>query len=273
MNHTNILKTITFTAFIFPLILSAARNDKVGVFTASYPTLAGIKWGNWGSRPYEYYWVSKIVPIQGKRVIDLGVGLPSQYNWYQYVINNLKPSFYAGIDFDGRVLQELEQGNNFEIRHMNMAQLEYPDKSFDIAYCISTFEHLPYEAFIKSIQEAHRVLTDEGLLIITLDEEWDQNQPSNYNNGWNTLELSLLEQGTFTRTHRSFGLPEFLTLIENYFTLVQEDAVVDPQTQIIYSSTDNHIYYNRVNRDPAILNSGLPTNSCVSYAVLKKKIH
>lgn len=252
----------------------ANKSNTVGLFKKSDPTIRTIKYGNWGSRPYEYAWVASIASIENKRVIDLGVGLPSQYDWYRYVIDNLKPTFYAGIDCDDRIKQELIAGPGFEIRHMDMAQLDYPDKSFDIAYCISTFEHIPYEIFMKSIQEAHRVLQDDGLLIITLDEEWDKNQPTNYHNGWNTLEQSLIAQGLFERKDRSFGLPEFLDLIKNYFELY-DDAIVKekPQwsTKIIASKNNRSVYYNRTNQDSALLNSGSIINSCVSYAVLKKK--
>ena len=172
-------------------------------------------------------WVSSVVPVYGKRVIDLGVGLPSQYNWYEYVMAELKPAFYVGVDYDGRILNELISKHNYEIRHMDMADLRYPDQLFDVAYCISTFEHIPYDTFMKSIQEAHRVLKDDGLLVITLDEEWDKDQPMNHGNGWNLLEQSLIEKGLFTRKNRSFGLPEFLNLIKDYFVLYQDDAIID----------------------------------------------
>lgn len=265
-------KILLLTFFVFPIISTRIDDRKyIGVFTKSDLTLPGIKWGNWGSRPYEYLWASKIVSIKDKNVIDLGVGLPSQYDWYNYAVNNLKPKFYAGIDSDSRILSELISQPNYEIAHMNMADLRYSDKSFDIACCISTFEHIPYEIFMKSIQEAHRVLKDDGLLVITLDEEWDKDQPTNYGNGWNTLELSLIEKGLFKRKNRSFGLPEFMNLIKDYFVLYQDDAVVEVDSGIIKSSVDSTIYYNRQDKDSSILNSGVAVNSCVSYALLKKK--
>ena len=249
------------------------KNLYVGLFKNTDPVLTGITYGNWGSRPYEYEWISSVVSVHNKRVLDLGVGLPSQYNWYRYVVTSLHPSFYAGIDADSRVLKELISEKNFEIKHMDMAKLNYEDKSFDIAYCISTFEHIPYETFMQSIQEAHRVLTDDGLLIITLDEEWDKNQLITHDNGWNTLEQSLMEKGIFKRKNRTFGLPEFLELIKNYFVLYLDDATINYESGTIESKKDNRVYYHRLNKDPNILNSGLIYNSCVSYAVLKKVIH
>ena len=185
--------------------INMSRRAYIGVFLPGDSALRSIKYGNWGSRPYEYWWTSKIVSVEGKRVIDLGVGLPSQYEWYKYVVKNLKPLFYAGIDWDGRIKDEVITTPHFEIKQMSMAGLEYPESSFDIAYCISTFEHIDYDVFMESIKETHRVLTDEGLLVITLDEEWDKNEPTTHGNGWNTLEQSLQTKNMFQRKKRSFG--------------------------------------------------------------------
>lgn len=266
--------------YIFSLILlffgcligEQNRRKNIGVFLRTDRRLENIVWGNWGSRPYEYYWAKTVVAIKDKNVIDLGVGLPSQYTWYHYVIKNLKPKFYAGIDCDARIINEQKKGRKYEIKFMDMSDLAYPSESFDIAYCISTFEHIPYDIFMKTITEAYRVLTPDGLLVITLDEEWDMNQPITHGNGWNTLEQSLIERGIFKRKARSFGLPEFLDLIKDYFVLYQDDAITDLSAGTIYSKTDGYVYYQRNNQDNTILNSGIDVNSCVSYALLKKKI-
>lgn len=275
----SIFKKIFFLSFIAIVCTQMCitesfnyRRKYVGLFNRQDPRVEGIRFGNWGSRPYEYAWTAEIIDIRGKQVIDLGTGIPSQYNWYEYVMRNLQPAFYAGIDYDGRMIPEQITEENFELKYMSMADLQYGDKTFDIAYCISTFEHIPYEIFVKSISEAHRVLKDDGLLVITLDEEWDKDVPFRHENSWNLLELDLAKRGLFKAKKRTFGLPEFLTLIQNHFELFQEDAVVDTRSGQIISNVDNFVYYNRTNRDKALLNSGQPANSCVSYAVLKKKV-
>jgi SAM-dependent methyltransferase len=268
--HLSALLAISICSNLLSHELSIVNSKKlVGVFTQSDPILPGITFGNWGSRPYEYAWAASLVSVENKKVIDLGVGLPSQYNWYEYVVNSLKPSFYVGIDYDGRMEKEIIKKDTYEMLHMNMADIKFPDKSFDIAYCISTYEHITYDIFIKAMQETHRVLKDDGILIITLDEEWDKDEPANHGNGWNLLEQSLITSGKFTREHRSFGLPEFMSLIKDYFVLYLDDAVVDGS--VIRSKNGSTIYYDRKNKDSAILNSGSAVNSCVSYAVLKKK--
>ncbi len=267
--------TAILALIFFGTFLQANEVKTIGICKKTDKVLEGITWGNWGSRPYEYYWVNSVVSVEGKRVIDLGVGLPSQYNWYEYIVKNQKPSFYAGIDFDGRMTkEEILNKPNFTMRYMSMADLKYPNDSFDVAYCISTFEHIPYEIFLKSIQECHRVLKDNGLLVITLDEQWDKKLPQTIHNKWNDLELSLIENGMFNREESalSFSLPNFLDLIKDYFILDNDDAVVNAFDQTITSSRNpNHYYYKRENADGSILYSPHIYNSSVSYAVLRKK--
>lgn len=254
--------------------MGVSEGKTVGIFKTSDPRLEGVKWGNWGSRPYEYEWISSILNVKDKKIIDLGCGLPSQYDWFQYVINSLNPAYYVGIDADARIINEQIENPSYTIGYMNMNQLRYPNKSFDVAYCISTFEHIEYDTFMKCIKEAHRVLNPEGLLLITLDESWDKNMPITSENGWNTLEQSLIQKKLFNSNRSSIGfsLPNFLKLVEKYFVLFEDDAALDIDNQTIYSkSNPSNFYYKRVNRDENILFSPIVYNSCVSYAVLKKK--
>ncbi len=248
-----------------------SKVKSMGIFARSDQQLEGIKYGNWGSRPYEYYWIANSVDISNKKVIDLGVGLPSQYEWYKYVVNTLRPEYYVGVDTDGRMKSEIIKELNHAMLHMDMTLLAFPDKEFDIAYCISTFEHIPYLDFMKAIQEAHRVLKDDGYLVLTLDEFWDKNIPLDEHNGWNILEQTVPSEKRMQGDQISFGLPDFLELIKEYFVPVDENVVIDINTKKISSSKDGAVYYQRQNRDPNILYSPEVYNSCVSYAVLKKR--
>lgn len=274
MNHTKILFLTTLFVSIATAnihIKNTTQEKQIGFFKTSDPQLGEIKIANWGSRPFEYYWAAHVVEIRNKRVIDLGIGIPSQHHWYRYVIQTLHPAYYAGIDADGRMQKEEIHADNYDIATMDMSSLKFGDKEFDIAYCISTFEHIPYPIFIKSIQETHRVLKDDGVLVITLDEHWDKDIPLDHNNGWNVLEQSVVNANLFKGSHQSFGLPDFLNLVKEYFVPLNDDISVDHNQKIIFSQKNGQIYYQRQNRDPSILCSPIEYNSCVSYAVLKKK--
>ena len=261
---------IFILGFSYQINLWASHRKYIGLFMRSDPRVEGIKYVGWGSRPYEYAWARSVVSVKNKCVIDLGIGLPSKHNWYRYVIENLQPSFYAGIDCRPEIKKQLCSDSNYEIRCMNMTRLKYPDKSFDVAYCISTFEHLTYEEFVAAVKETYRVLKDDGLLVVTLDEEWI-NTPTNPNNNWNFLEQDLIKKGLFCRKERSFGLPEFAHLIEDHFTFYQEDAIIDRDLGIIRSKENQCVYYQRSNWDEKFLSSRNRINSCVSYALFKKK--
>jgi len=241
------------------------------MFRPSDPQLHGIKYANWGSRPFEYYWAANIVEVNNKTILDLGVGIPSQHEWYKYMIDTLHPMYYAGIDADGRMKNEEIHANNYDMLAMDMSSLSFKDKTFDIAYCISTFEHIPYQIFMKSIQDTHRVLKDDGVLVITLDEHWDKNIPLDHHNGWNTLEQSVANTELFTFSDISFGLPDFLKLVQDYFVPLTDDITVDCEKKIIFSQETGQVYYQRQNKEQSILRSPILFNSCVSYAVLKKK--
>jgi len=220
-----------------------------GFFVENDKRIENLKYGNWGSRPYEYFWASNIVSVKGKQVIDLGVGIPSQHNWYMHVSRKLKPEYYIGIDADERIRNEEKKGKNFELRWMDMTNLEFKRESFHVAYCISVLEHLTIDQLYKSIAEIHRVLHDEGLLIVTLDEVWNISAPSH---DWNVLEKDLIKNGLYQRTGKSFGFLEFLSLIEDYFIPCHS------------------INCMRVNSDPHVLHNKY-WNSCVSYVLLRKR--
>ncbi len=252
-----------------------SSKNLVGIFKHTDNTLAGIMYGNSFSSPYEYAWAASVIPITNKRVIDLGVGIPSQYNWHKYVTNHLKPSFYVGIDSDERMQDYIDMLRNevikkdhYDMKVMDISHINYPDNSFDVAYCISVYAYMTYDTFITSIKETHRILKNDGLLIVTFNEVWDKNQPITYANSWNTLEQSLISREVCHKIHRSFGLPELLTLIKDYFVVYADDIIVE--NDIIRSQDHSTIYYDRNNSDSHILNSGLPINKCISYAVLKK---
>ena len=242
----------------------------IGLFSHRDPTIDCLLYANWGSRPYEYYWASTVIDSRDKKVIDIGMGLPSQSSWHQYVVGTFHPALYVGIDYDGRMLNEQVSTKQYELKFMSAVKIKYPDRYFDIAFAISSLHCMPYQTLMKSIAEIHRVLTDDGLLVITFEERWDHTQPLSHANNWNTLEQDLIKKNLFTPSHKCLGMPEFLVLIQDYFELVNQDAYISDSHDII-SKAHGGFYYHRNNKSETVLHSIPLYNSCVSYAVLKKK--
>ncbi|MEA2309453.1 MAG: hypothetical protein QOI65_1739 [Thermoleophilaceae bacterium] len=224
-----------------------AKPRPTGYFTWLDPRLEGIAYANWGSRPQEYRWAASSVDIRDKHVIDLGVGLPSQYGWARYAYDTLGPSRFHGIDFDERIRGEEVHEGGLTIEHGDMTSLGAGDDSYDVAFCLSVFEHLTIEQLERSCAEASRVLTRGGVLAVTLDEVWRLEGPAV---DWNVLEQDAIAAGRFSRGERTFSLPDFLELVAPWFR---------PMAPAPAPRRD-------ANR---LLLHSMKWNSCVSYALLQ----
>lgn len=230
--------------------------NNFGYFKPTDPCIDGIKFGNWGSRPYEYFWAASITDIKDKKVLDLGTGLPSEHNWYKFALDNLQPSHYHGIDFDSRMHNEPIDEHNCKMCWMDMSDLKIDDNSIDIIYSISTFEHIDnVETFMKCIKEANRVLKKEAVMVVTLDELWNTFNNDPIHSAWNELEKALRRDRKIYHINHSFGMKDFIELVSEYFEPVFEDDETAPQ---------------QINSQSDLLYSPL-WNSKVSHGVFKVK--
>jgi len=226
-----------------------------GYFKPTDPTLDGLRFGNWGSRPYEYYWAATILDAKDKTVLDLGIGSPSEHNWYDFVTNVMKTKLYCGIDFDERLKTETIDTDNCKVQWMDMTDLKFDNDKFDIVYCISTFEHFEKEElFLESIKEAHRVCKKDGLMVVTLDELWNKDNKDPIYSAWNELEKILIKNNHYDNSNISFGMKDFINLVSNYFEPLE------------FKTTE----IEKANSDESLLHSKI-WNSVVSYGIFKVK--
>lgn len=221
--------------------------NKFGYFRPTDPTVNGIRFGNWGSRPFEYFWASYIEPLEGKDILDIGTGLPSEHTWHNHVRTTLNPKSYLGIDMDDRLKNEEIHEENHKVLYMNAGNLDLPDNSIDVVLSISTFEHIDnLEVFDKVMSEAHRVLRPGGVMVLTLDEFWRHNDTNCL--PWNELERAKIRAGKLT-VGRSYGICDFAEDISQWFEPLETPPVkVDADSTMLYSP----VY-----------------NDCVSYGVFK----
>lgn len=226
-----------------------------GYFKNTDPVLSGIKFGNWGSRPYEYFWAATILDAKDKNVLDLGTGLPSEHNWFNFVIETLNSKTYCGIDFDSRMKNEEINNDKCEMQWMDMSDLKFEDNSFDLIYSISTFEHFDNEeCFMKSIKETHRVCKKDALMIVTLDEIWNIYNKDPIHSAWNELEKILIKNEKYDNSKVSFGMNNFINLISEFFEPVELN-----EEDVKKTNANESVLYSPV------------WNSSVSYGIFKVK--
>ena len=227
--------------------------EPFGYFKTTDPKLDGLRYGNWGSRPYEYMWASKIVSVKDKDVLDLGTGMPSDHNWHQFVREYLEPTSYVGIDINERMKQEEINEPSHKMLWMDMTDLKFPDQTFDVVYSLSTYEHIPVaEQFFKAMEETHRVMKPEGILVVTLDEIWNTllKPEECICSTWNDLERDLVKKNQL-RDHGiqfanfvspSFGIEQFSDLVKQWFKPVTEPPVKqNAQQGLLYSREYNSV--------------------------------
>jgi ubiquinone/menaquinone biosynthesis C-methylase UbiE len=222
---------------------------KFGYFKPSDPQFPGLRYGNWGSRPFEYFWTSCVEPVEGLDVLDIGTGLPSEHNWHEHVRDNLKPKSYLGFDFDSRIKLEEINTPTHKVRWMDASNLQLPDNSIDLVFSISTFEHIDNFDLFKSImKETARVMRPGAKMVLTLDEYWDWKDQSCL--PWNELERARVRVGVKTEG-RSYGICDFAEDIAEWF---------EPCDSVpVKNNADNSMLYSPV------------YNDCVSYGVFKVK--
>jgi len=138
----------------------------------------------WWSRSYEYAWASLFVKDYHV-VLDSGCGISHPFKFY---LSDQCKELYA-CDIDNRILSPedilkdiendfgKEVAKEFPEKYFNqinyikadLKRLPFKSKKFDLIYCISVLEHLPYQDIKLSLEEFKRTLKDVGLIVLTFD--------------------------------------------------------------------------------------------------------
>jgi|SRR6056297_614701 len=109
---------------------------------------------------------------QGMRVLDYGCG------WGR--MTRLLPFYFdlegvAGVDVDERLIKSANKLLPF-MTHQKIASMEglpFEDASFDIVFANSVFSHLSKRSALFTLAELSRILSDGGMLIVSVLEEDD----------------------------------------------------------------------------------------------------
>jgi ubiquinone/menaquinone biosynthesis C-methylase UbiE len=157
--------------------------------------------------------------INNKKIIDIGIGLPSDSDFYKFYIKS--GSFLTAFDPDSRLDKTTYLSSKCKIIRKSAEKMDIPSATIDVVVCISSFEHFPVKSFKKTIKEIHRVIKRKGHLIVTLDLTFNKLQSAR----WAVLEktisgLPAAENNLKIRPeHQQLTLEYFLKIVSPYFTV------------------------------------------------------
>jgi len=138
------------------------------------------------------------------KVLDIGCGTGEFY-----------PCFYSqsyiGIDIFPNYVQYAKKSRNGDFRVMDATKLDFPDSSFDFILIMAILHHLSDEQSLKVIQEAKRVLKENGIIIFMEDAKIEELE------NWYIRLVQKFDKGDYIRKP-----DEYKKLISPYFSCVNE---------------------------------------------------
>lgn len=237
-------KIYNYTKNFFENLFAHDNYGDMGYFLLNHKHTVEYEYANWGSRKWEYYYVEKLleqINIKNKNIIDIGIGLPGQYDFYRYYIN--KQCRLTAVDPDSRLKSVTILSTRCKILRQSATNLSFAkSNSVDVVVCISTVEHIPYDDFMSIIREVHRVLKKTGHFILTIDLTYEKKSSA----PWAILEktyngLSKKEsRNGLEKNHKQITLNNFYQLLSKYF-YVKNAEIKEPKDikQLLYSKKHN----------------------------------
>ena len=111
--------------------------------------------------------VAEALPLDVRSVLDVGC---ANGKALQAILDRIPPAeigFLAGIDFSEHALRA------FDLPRVcaDCSRLPFPDASFDAVLCLEVLEHLPQEAYLRTLEELQRVSSRYLLISVPNDED------------------------------------------------------------------------------------------------------
>ena len=168
----------------------------------------------------------------GKRVLDFGCG---SGRTLRHFLPEAAEGEFWGADIDAASVAWVQQALCPPLHAWRSAAgppLGLEPGSFDLAWAISVFTHLPPESSLSWLLELHRLLKPDGLLIATYHgrwnsefiagEPWDESRVGmnvlHHNQGWDAGGPMVLMSDWWVEEHwgRAFELVDRLPRVHNF---------------------------------------------------------
>ncbi len=103
--------------------------------------------------------IIEVVSLSGKTILDAGCGDGQYIDEFK----NYSDSIY-GVDIEEERVAKARKMTSIEVFLCDLSQLPFEDDLFDLIFCNEVLEYTDDE--IEVLREFHRVLKDDGLLVI-----------------------------------------------------------------------------------------------------------
>jgi SAM-dependent methyltransferase len=138
----------------------------------------------WYEHWHRYAFARRLV--QGKRVLDCACG-----EGYGSALLSDGAAEVVGVDIDdasvAHARERYGKRDNLSYARADATALDFPDASFDVVVCFETLEHVEKQA--ELIAGFARVLTDEGLLIVSSPDKHQYSEVAGFRNEFHVREL------------------------------------------------------------------------------------
>jgi ubiquinone/menaquinone biosynthesis C-methylase UbiE len=174
----------------------------------------------WAEHWHRYHAIQHLVA--GKRVLDVACG-----EGYGSALLSRLASAVSGVDISNEAVThataEYLTQKNLKFIEASCTQLPFADHSFDVVVSFETIEHITeHDSFLDEIK---RVLTTDGLLIISSPNKAEYSDARNFQNEFHVKELYRDELATLIM--KRFTHARWLSQRNGFYSLITVEANIN----------------------------------------------
>jgi ubiquinone/menaquinone biosynthesis C-methylase UbiE len=194
-NYQRLLKTSEFKEIeVYSNLFLESNKDVLLQYGHKWVSDPLHQWSRQWEYPYVFSRINKYLQTRDNpKVLDAGSGL----TFFPYLISDkISNSTITCCDYDINLKKLYDKINNKNSKNVSFVSADlrktpFMAKSFDVIYCISVLEHT--KNYREILGEFSRILTENGLLIVTFDISIDGKSEINFS-GFKKLIADISEK-------------------------------------------------------------------------------